>query len=213
MKKAELIASLVTLSCIIFVIEAVSMQMIYNSMDIFRTPLSPYATGDLWYIVSSGLMMIATSYMVLAYQFTKCTDTDQLRVRIGSIVLIAVGICTYSLTIFYTDIGHTVSLRGHIHIISAHLHFILLPVSIIFISSGLRGKFWKKYRIYSLLFSTLLIIAGVALTMKKTLGIYSYSGIIQKLLILTIVIWIAVSAQMHLRFQKRFTNILSRGNI
>ncbi len=171
-------------------------------MDIFKTPLSFYATGNLWYVVSSGLLMIGTSYMLLAYLFIKNKYTGTMKTIIGSTILIIVGLCTYLLTIFQTDIGQTSSIRGHIHIVSAHLHFALLPFSIIFLSLSLTGQFWKIYRIYSLIFSSLLIAIGLALVMKDSLGISNYSGIIQKTLILFIVIWIMISAQANVQHEK-----------
>jgi hypothetical protein len=202
MKKTEALSFVVTTFVIVFICEVVSMQIIYDSMDFFRTPLSFYATGNLWYIVSSGLLMIGTSYIFLAYLFMKSKHTEKIKVRIGAIILIIVGLCAFLLTIFQTDVGQTASITGHIHVVSAHLHFAFLPFSIIFLSLSLTAQSWRKYRIYSLIFSSMLITIGIALVLKDTLGISNYSGFIQKTLILSIVIWIMISAQALARQEK-----------
>lgn len=119
MKKAQTLSILVTVFGVVFALEATTMQFVYRSLDVYATPLSMYATGSLWYVVSSGLVMIATSYLILAYLFLQSSDSMTLRLRAGSMILIAVGVCTYVLTIFQTDIGKTVSLRGNIHVVAA----------------------------------------------------------------------------------------------
>jgi hypothetical protein len=197
MKKITVLTSLVTFFGVVFICEAFIMQFVYHSMDFLKTPLSPYATGEYWYVVSSGLLLIATSYFILAFLFTKTDQEKQTGIRTGSYLLIFTSICTYSLTIFYTDIGVTTTVRGHIHLISAHMHFIFLPLAIIVISLNLRGIFWNKYKMYSLCFAILLIITGFALVFKRFLGIDQYSGLIQKIVIFTIIVWIIVSAQVH----------------
>jgi len=197
MIKGNTLSLLVTIFGAVFICELVTMQFIYNSMNFLRTPLSPYATGEFWYIISSGLLLIGTSYFILAYLFMKHEKDTSKGIKTGSFLLIITGVCTYSLTLFYTDIGPTTTIRGHIHLISAHLHFIFLPLAIIVISSNLKGIFWKKYKLYSLCFASLLIAVGLLLVFKRNLGLFPYSGIIQKTLIFAITIWIILSAQIH----------------
>jgi hypothetical protein len=198
MKKTQLLSILVTVFGFVFAFEAVTMQFVYSSMDVYATPLSMYATGSLWYVVSSGLMMIATSYLILGYLFLHSSDSVTLRLRIGSVTLIGVGVCTYVLTVFQTDIGATVSLRGHIHVIAAHLHFALLPIATVFISIGLNNRQWRTYRVFTLAFSGVLEVGVLLLLFKDNLGLTAYSGLTQKIVILTIVGWIVVTAQTHL---------------
>jgi uncharacterized membrane protein SirB2 len=181
------------------------MQMVYTSFNFFKTPLSPYATGNYWYVVSSGLMMIGTSYLILSFLFLNSKGTSKRNVTIGSYILIVTGISTFMLTIFQTDIGPTVSITGHVHIVSAHLHFILLPLSVIWISTGLKDNSWKMYRRASLIFSFVLIGTGIVLVIKKQIGISDYSGMIQKGLIAIIVVWIIISAQVHLKRNRIYT--------
>jgi hypothetical protein len=127
----------------------------------------------------------------------KVEQEKSIGIKTGSYLLIVTSICTYFLTIFYTDIGYTTTIRGHVHLVSAHLHFIFLPLAIIVISLNLRGIFWKKYKMYSFCFAILLIIVGFALVFKRFLGIDQYSGMIQKIVIFTIIVWIILSAQVH----------------
>jgi hypothetical protein len=175
------------------------MQFVYASMNFLRTPLSFYATGDLWFVVSSGLMMIGVSYCILAFQYVKNNEGVKIRIRIGSSILFLTGICTFLLTIFQTDTGYAATMSGRIHVVAAHLHFILLPIAILCISFSLNGRQWKRYKVYSITFSYVLIGTGLALGFKEYLGISDYSGLIQKALIVSIVIWIIISAQIHLR--------------
>lgn len=191
------LTSVISLFGLIFMAESITMQFVYSSMDFFSTPLSIYATGELWYVVTSGLMMIATCYFLLALLFLTDAKMRNRETTIGSVILLIVAECTFLLALFRTDIGETVSLRGHIHIIAAHLHFILLPVSVLFLSAGLKEKPWKTYRILSFIFSALLIAAGMTLGCKDLFGLQSYSGVIQKTLIMVIVCWIIYSAQCH----------------
>jgi uncharacterized membrane protein SirB2 len=171
------------------------MQMVYTSFDFFATPLSPYATGSFWYVVSSGLMMIGTSYIILSFLFFNIKGASKRSVTIGSYILVATGLSTFMLTIFQTDIGPAASVTGRIHIISAHLHFVLLPLSVIWICAGLKDQIWKKYRTVSFIFSFVLVGTGIALVLKRYIGISDYSGMIQKALIAVIVVWIIISAR------------------
>jgi uncharacterized membrane protein SirB2 len=198
-KQFTIAPQLVTLFGVIFLIEMLTMQVVYGSFDFFATPLSPYATGNYWYVVSSGLMMIGTSYIILSFLFLSSKGVSKRTIAIGSYILMATGISTYMLTIFQTDIGPTVSITGHIHIISAHFHFILLPLSVIWLCTGLKDRSWRLYRNGSLIFSVVLIGTGIALVFKKHIGISDFSGMIQKALIAVIVVWIIISAQVHLK--------------
>ncbi len=197
-KQFPLLSHLVTIFGIIFLIEMFTMQIVYTSFDFFKTPLSPYATGNYWYVVSSGLMLIGTSYLILSFLFMNSAGVSKRATAIGSYILAATGLSTYLLTIFQTDIGPTVSITGHIHIISAHIHFMLLPLSVIWICAGLNDHSWRMYRTVSFIFSFVLIGIGIVLVLKKHIGISDYSGVIQKSLITFIVVWIIISARVHL---------------
>lgn len=197
MKKHNLLTSCVTIFGIVFICEAFTMQFVYDTMDFLKTPLSPYATGEFWYVVSSGLLLIGCCYFILACLFIKSEQENPAGIKAGSYLLIVTSICTFFLTIFYTDISPTSTVRGHIHVISAHLHFIFLPLAIIVISLNLRGTFWKKYKVYSFWFAILLIIVGLTLIFKRGLGIDQYSGMIQKIVIFAIIVWVILSAQVH----------------
>jgi uncharacterized membrane protein SirB2 len=154
-------------------------------------------------------MMIGTSYFILSFLFLNSKGTSRRSITIGSYILIATGMSTYMLTIFPTDIGPTVSITGHIHIISAHLHFVLLPLSVIWICTGLKDRSWRVYRRFSLIFSFVLIGTGIALVVKKQIGISDYSGIIQKGLIAVIVVWIIISAQVHLKCSNIYSKVMA----
>lgn len=197
-KQFTILSHLVTIFGVLFLIEMFTMQMVYRSFGFFTTPLSPYATGNYWFVVSSGLMLIGTSYLILSFLFLNSNGVSKRTITIGSYTLMATGISTYMLTIFQTDIGQTISITGRIHIISAHLHFILLPFSVIWICAGLKDHTWRVYRNGSLIFSLVLIGTGTALVFKKSIGISGYSGLIQKALISAIVVWIIISARVHL---------------
>ena len=177
----------------LFIFEIIIMQFVYNSKDFFKTPLSFYAIGDYGFIISSGLTLISINYLLLFKNFISISESN-VRLKTGSYLLLLTGISLFFVSVFHTNIGSEITLRGKIHVIAAHTHFIILPVAAIFISTGLKRTFNKTYKKITLVFSSFCITVGIALGFDEILFIDSVSGMIQKILIIVILLWIIYSA-------------------
>lgn len=189
----------ITITTVLFISEIVFIHFAYNSLNIFSTPLSIYATGRYWFIITSGLLFISANYLIISSSLLQ-TVAQSIPLRIGSILLISVGISTFFVAILQTDIGHPVSVHGKLHIIAAHIHFAVLPISAIFISVGIRETCLRFYKRITFAFG--LVCEGSVLTLlyMKIIDFDGYSGIVQKSLIMVILFWIIYSAQTLRRY-------------
>jgi hypothetical protein len=75
----------------------------------------------------------------------------------------SVEISTFFVAVLQTDIGHTVTLHGRLHIASAHIHFVLLPFSVFFIAAGVRTTNLNVYKQVTYVFG--LFCIGTILTL------------------------------------------------
>jgi hypothetical protein len=183
----------ITITTVLFIAEIVMVQFLYSSLNVFSTPLSIYATGKYWFFITSGLLSTSVNYLILSLWLLK-TDLSSRQLKIGSILLLSVGISTFFVATLQTDIGHTVSIHGKLHVIAAHIHFILLPFATFFIAAGIRDTTLVVYKKVTIAFG--LFCTGTVLTLLliKIVHISGYSGIIQKLLIMGILFWILYTA-------------------
>lgn len=184
----------ITITTVLFMVEIVMVHFLYSSFNVFSTPLSIYATGKYWFMITSGLLSISINYLIISFCYLK-TDSPSNQLKIGSILLLSVGISTFFVAVLQTDIGHTVTLHGRLHVIAAHIHFILLPFAMFFIAAGIRETSLNVYKKVTFVFG--LFCTGTVLTLLliKVVHISGYSGIIQKSLIMGILFWIVYSAQ------------------
>jgi hypothetical protein len=169
-------------------------QFLYSSLNVFATPLSIYATGKYWFFITSGLLSTSVNYLILSFCLLK-TDPSSKQLKIGSILLLSVGISTFFVATLQTDIGHTVSLHGKLHVIAAHIHFVLLPFAAFFIAAGIRDINLVVYKKVTLVFGIFCTGSVITLLLIKAVHISGYSGIIQKSLITGILLWILYSAK------------------
>jgi hypothetical protein len=184
----------ITCTTVLFIIEIIVMQFIYSSFDFYMTPLSVYGTGKYGLIICSGLILIGINYLLLFHGFHGFIDSNSW-LKSGTYLLFIVGASVFFIACFQTDIGRATSLRGHIHVIAAHIHFIVLPYSSLLILIGIRKKQGRFYKIFTLLFSIVCFVAVTALGFKDFFHSQAYDGLIQKSLIMVILIWIIFSGQ------------------
>lgn len=180
-------------STVLFIIEIILIHFIYKSKDLLATPLSEYGTGKYGLIICSGLVLIGINYLLLSFSLLIISNRS-ISLKIGSSLLLLVGISTLILAVFQTDVGTVYSLRGKVHLTAAYAHFIILPYAAICISLGLLKDENKYYKLITLLFGIICIITGTALSLKDYLKIGPIFGIVQKLLIIIILFWIIYSA-------------------
>jgi hypothetical protein len=186
----------IIVSSIIFLFEIIVMQFVYTQFDPFKAPLSFYATGPCWYVIASGLLCIAADYVLLSHLFIRTFGSNKI-VAAGSVILFFIGFNTFTLSIFQTDLGSASSLRGMIHVVSAHLHFAFIPIAAFLLGTGMPSGKLKGYKQTTIGFSIITFAGGVALVMKNAVPfIYDNSGLFQKILIAIIVLWIAYSGRL-----------------
>ncbi len=192
----------ITITTVLFIVEIVMVHFLYSSLNVFWTPLSIYAVGDYWFLITSGLIFTSVNYMLISFWLLK-TDSPSMQLKTGCILLQITGIFTFFVAILPTDIGHTVTLHGRLHVIAAHLHFVLLPFSTLFIAAGIRNSSLKVYKQVTFAFGLLCLGTILILLFRKVLHVGGYSGIIQKSLIVVILFWIIYSAQTLRRYSIR----------
>lgn len=200
---SELKFNFITITTVLFIAEIMIVHYLYSSFNIFSTPLSIYATGKYWFLITSGLLSISVNYIIISFCLFK-TPSPSTQLKMGSILLFSVGISTFFVATLQTDIGHSVTIHGKLHIVAAHIHFVLLPFSTLCIAAGIREASLKVYKQVTFTFGLLCIGTILALLFKKVLHIGGYSGIIQKSLIVVILFWILYSAQTLRRYSGRY---------
>jgi len=193
-KISNLKFNFITITTVLFISEIVMVHFLYSSLNLFSTPLSIYATGKYWFLITSGLLSISVSYLIISFCLLK-TDSPSIQLKIGSILLLSVGISTFFVATLQTDIGHTVTIHGRLHIVAAHIHFVLLPFSALFIAAGVRDTKLKVYKQVTFAFGLFCLGTILTLLFRNVLHVGGYSGIIQKSLIVVILFWILYSAQ------------------
>lgn len=171
---------------IIFIVEILLAHLVYDK-NLFTATLSEYAIGEYWYIVSSGLILIAINYTLLSFKFSEIEIFNNKLARIGSCTLIFVSLNTFLLTIFQTG---QANFQGRIHVVAAHLHFIFLPISACLLTITIKNRAYLIYKYITLVFSLILVLVGLGLSFKAYFGIGEFSGLVQKSLIFLILFWI-----------------------
>ena len=189
----------IIITTVLFIAEIVMVHFLYSSLNVFSTPLSIYAIGEYWFLITSGLLFTSVNYMLISFWLLK-TDLPSVQLKIGSILLQTVGISTFLVAVLQTDIEHTVTIHGKLHVVAAHIHFVLLPFSALFIAAGIRENSLRIYKQVTFAFGLLCIATILTLLFRKVLHIGGYSGIIQKSLIVVILFWILYSAQTLRRY-------------
>lgn len=192
----------IVITTVLFIAEILAVHLVYPNFDPLSTPLSLYATGPYWIIITSGLVLIGTNYLLLFFQSGRPFQNN-IPLTLGRASLIIAAVSTYGVALFPTDLGSVATITGKIHLIAAHTHFAAIPCCALLFYAGLQNDTFVAYRKILLGFFITVLGAGLSLILKNSLliSIKPLSGLLQKLLIIEILLWIIISAVVFSRYR------------
>jgi len=181
----------ITATTLLFIGEMVAVHLIYSDRTFNTNPLSIYALGPYWYLITSGFIFCAINYALLAGLFWSVGARECRRFRWGVFALLFLSFDTLIIAAFPADFGPVVSVRGWIHEVAAYLHFTVLPVACLGLSCGLRHPTFARHNRIAAAFALLLVAIGLAIVWDTWLRTDDhYYGVLQKTLIFVIQLWV-----------------------
>jgi len=173
-------------------------HLLNPEMSLTTNPLSIYTFGKAGYLLRAGIIMVGFSEMIISMLLY----SRNLVHRLLSLLLFFMGITALITGILTMDIGPQRTFQGTIHIYAAGVQFILFPfVSILY---GLTGP------VNTSLFSNISGILTISIVPFITVSsliespiIINIYGLLQKVYILVIVLWLLIISVDFFRHVKR----------
>ena len=182
-----------------FIITFIYIQIANPEINWIRYPLSRYYYTHDGYILVTGLFLIAISEIFTAQLIYKERVPENNWLRI---LVFFMGLSALIIAIFPMNLIPEKSVHGFVHMIAAAVQFFLFPVVTIYygIQKG-RSQLGFIYLIYGVVSSFVLLdILRILVTLAPVDQIYY--GLIQKIYILLIVIWLIMISLSTLQKEK-----------
>ncbi|MFA6272689.1 MAG: DUF998 domain-containing protein [Patescibacteria group bacterium] len=167
-----------------FLFSVVLIHLIRRDLPIKQAALSEYALGKKGIFLSLGLILIGFSEII-----TAITSQDNFAASIN-LLLAGIGVTITGL-IKMDKLGKK-SLRNTIHNLGAILQFLFFPVAVYFFSSAISESPVKIYYIVTSLVTAIFGILIFTLHPKYVKNELRFYGLIQKVNIIIINLWVIV---------------------
>jgi hypothetical protein len=178
-----------------FIILTILLHLLNPEADALRFPLSIYRYALQGNLLITGLIMISMAEWILGilFIFTKNVLDKWLAVCMG-----IMGLSALLTGIFRMDIPPVHSVPGIIHIYAAIVQFVLFPVSMLLYSKGSFKPRTRNLVFGSGIFIVIMLLFMAYVVFTENPFLLKYYGLIQKLYIFLITLWLMVLASRFL---------------
>ncbi len=179
-----------------FIILSVLVHITNSDINPVRFPLSRYGIAPNGYLLSIGLFMIGLAEIITGILIY---NVDSIYRKWLMFLLLFIGVTAFITAILPMDIEPVRTIPGTIHNYTAGIQFVLFPVAALLYGFRHRSFSARLFSI-SIGFTVVIILPFITFTVfTENPVIFPFYGLLQKVYILMILLWLGVIATFKLR--------------
>jgi len=174
-----------------FIILSVLVHLTNPSINPIRFPLSQYALTSNGILLATGFFMIGTAELItgLLVYFENKSRNRGLAFCTG-----IMGLTAILTGIFPMDLPPERTLPGILHIYAAIVQFVFFPVSLLLYGISHSRQTGRMFSLWPVIFTVVLLLFIVYIVFTENLVLLNYYGLLQKLYIFLITMWLVLIA-------------------
>lgn len=203
-------AFLAFLAALYFCIASIIIHVLKTDLDFFRYPLSRYALGNDGVILELGFYCIGITEIILSLNLLKLKAN---KIGVSALLLFISGIGAIMVGMFHMDIPPIKTFKGIMHILGATIELSCFPFAVFMFGLSIKDKLLSKISVFTGIATFILsLIVGLIFIDLLAMIIPVY-GLIQKVNLLIITLWLIVISYKMIYFDAFTASILKPESI